>query len=1347
MVLRLRAVLHRYHPIARQMWAFTLVGAIAFLLLLGPVVMTGRLSALEVFLLLTILVIVPLALALCTHPLFEGAQTVYLRLTIWAYPFAAVLGVISVFLPTGSLAAFLAVPWLLVTALAAVHGFSRFWRRGFASMEELAIDFGLLYLPLAGFWFVSYRLAARPLGVSPLIVLLAAVHFANAGFSALFLTGLAGRWLSRRGHTYLRDALLFTTAAGLICPILVSFGIAYSWKLLELGSAYAMEAGYFLLSLIMLFVIVPRIRERLPKYLLAISGVGLFLGMCLAVTYTLRIFDIPRMIHSHAYVMSMLVCTCGLLGWLLLGPIAARQPKRDPAFIQAINECAVIPYGLFVGQMLLTATLVVFWRRQPPAEFLSWFSRNLSLMNTALMPLGAAAGLGVMAALFAARNDPVRRVWLGVSTVCWMLMIATFPVFFAFVNAQLATPGATSDSEVARLLLSWEYWHWARLLLGLAGFYSLIHAVRLLGAPRHPKESPPRVRNLIAELATMVYGLFAGTLCLTLVLLITWKSMQPAEFTAWFSANAARTGNLLMPLAALTGVLTFLALFVGQRGPKTRIAWLAIAFMCWLGIFLENPFFFSHANQLLATPGALAEAEIRPLLSQWEYWHWARLALSLAGLYALAHALRLPSPALVPDPAPAAIADDEKISIPGAFVSFDQAVDSLRLLEERFLRERDRRGVFATAYLTMLDEMKRGLADGLFKDRTWITSYSLALANLYREALEAYEAGDVKAVPICWRIAFDAARNKVELVSQDLLLALNAHINHDHVAGLLRVSIEENRSAKYLDYLAVNEVLQASTKPVSERVAEYAPGLAIVDKMLGPLDLLLTNYQMEKARDAAWRAAVAQTTAPTLQERQRLQAELGEHTGETARLLLKPNADYPWVLRVLRLLEGTSAVEEPPGGLGLPWLGQSLQFAKDPSGFLQKRFEQFGSVFKLRLLGSKMICMVGPDAFKLLASERHFQREGANPRHWRRLMNWDPSPLIDGPKRSRRKHLVLQAFTRQRLDDYLPIIESIYQAYLASWERQERFSWLAEFKTLSLAVSEALYLGAAATPRNAADLLLIERLYAGFSSIPIQLPFTTYGRALKARDELIAAIERAVQAHRETQATDVLGNLMAARDEHGEGLNLHELDAEIQQFFFASYGAMYATLSCLVIALAQYEEPRRRALAEVKLHAPEGPVTLKVLEKLEYVDRFAREVRRFYPLTATTLFATVKQGFTYNGYYVPADWKAIGFINGTMHEPKTFRDPESFDPDRFSPERRDGQRLPEGYVAHGGGSPEGHRCAGEPLADMHLNLAIVLLLRDYTWEFPPQDLNLDPSHGVPFPKDGLQVVFRRTRLS
>ena len=115
--------------------------------------------------------------------------------------------------------------------------------------------------------------------------------------------------------------------------------------------------------------------------------------------------------------------------------------------------------------------------------------------------------------------------------------------------------------------------------------------------------------------------------------------------------------------------------------------------------------------------------------------------------------------------------------------------------------------------------MRTRVARRAFEDNAWVERYMVTFANLYREALASYEARDLERVPKAWRLCFDAAVAGTGLVLQDMLLGVNAHVNHDLPLALSAISIEPDRAQRYRDHSSVNAVLGTVAERATERLA------------------------------------------------------------------------------------------------------------------------------------------------------------------------------------------------------------------------------------------------------------------------------------------------------------------------------------------------------------------------------------------------------------------------------------------------------------------------------------------------------------------------------------------------
>src|SRR5450432_2754694 len=135
-------------------------------------------------------------------------------------------------------------------------------------------------------------------------------------------------------------------------------------------------------------------------------------------------------------------------------------------------------------------------------------------------------------------------------------------------------------------------------------------------------------------------------------------------------------------------------------------------------------------------------------------------------------------------------------------------------------------------------------------------------------------------------------------------------------------------------------------------------------------------------------------------------------------------------------------LRELPSRFAWPLIGDTLSFMSDPGGLLASRAKELGPVFEINVLGHKTACFVGPDAFSLLLDDANVSRASANPPHVEEIFNPNAVPFLDGAQRTRRKRLLMSAFSESAMEGYLPIIEAVLARHIAKWEAQKELEWV-----------------------------------------------------------------------------------------------------------------------------------------------------------------------------------------------------------------------------------------------------------------------------------------------------------------
>lgn len=229
-------------------------------------------------------VIVPLGLALSAPR--DGAPPLAYRAAAVLLPLDAACGVFGWRAASGTIPAIAcASVHVVVCAAIGLHGLGRLAARRGAfgrPLSELAIDVGLLLLPVGSIWLLASRANVALLGFHEPVVLFTAAHFHFAGFAAPVAIGAAGRLVRERPR------LPYAFAALVVCAgvPLTAVGIATNHAV-EVVAALTLASGMLAAAAILALVASRRAlpRSRTAAILFAIAGGALLVTMSLATVF------------------------------------------------------------------------------------------------------------------------------------------------------------------------------------------------------------------------------------------------------------------------------------------------------------------------------------------------------------------------------------------------------------------------------------------------------------------------------------------------------------------------------------------------------------------------------------------------------------------------------------------------------------------------------------------------------------------------------------------------------------------------------------------------------------------------------------------------------------------------------------------------------------------------------------------------------------------------------------------------------------------------------------------------------------------------------------------------------
>jgi cytochrome P450 len=330
----------------------------------------------------------------------------------------------------------------------------------------------------------------------------------------------------------------------------------------------------------------------------------------------------------------------------------------------------------------------------------------------------------------------------------------------------------------------------------------------------------------------------------------------------------------------------------------------------------------------------------------------------------------------------------------------------------------------------------------------------------------------------------------------------------------------------------------------------------------------------------------------------------------------------------------------------------------------------------------------------------------------------DESMIVsDGTEHKRRRGAVQGAFSRRRLNRWIPMIVERTDAAIdrlvssLGGEQQERNLYPVG-RALVMEIAVRAFFG----ERMAARVDEIGRLYEGpqrylegsfFRQLPHRIPNTTRARVRADREALAAIVTEQLAERRADPAGDPF-DLLEALATDGT-LSDDEIVDQVLTLIGAGYDTTSASLSWMLWRTTATEGAweRLRAEADAVLDAPDAePADESSLARLEFAQRVVRETTRLHPAAVATpreAAADITLGTSSISKGTMVLWSA--YLAG--RDASVWTDPLRFDPDRFATMTDDQRTLADqAWVPFGRGA---RNCIGFALAQMELTLVIARL--------------------------------------
>ncbi|CAM6102193.1 unnamed protein product [Calypogeia fissa] len=425
----------------------------------------------------------------------------------------------------------------------------------------------------------------------------------------------------------------------------------------------------------------------------------------------------------------------------------------------------------------------------------------------------------------------------------------------------------------------------------------------------------------------------------------------------------------------------------------------------------------------------------------------------------------------------------------------------------------------------------------------------------------------------------------------------------------------------------------------------------------------------------------------------------------------------------------------PPGSMGLPLIGQTLAWKKNPDEFYDSHWKSHGEIYKTHLFGFPTVVVTTQEASKKLLISNGDSLKGHSPGQMVSIVGPHFLLFEEGDLHSTLRKRLMKHLLPESMKSLIPAIEELAIKHVSSWSNGSTIKFADEIERYTLGVGMLAFLGP--LPPVSADKLNQEftELEKGFLSLlPINKPGYQYFESMQARKRFLKEIRDIVnkrQTDQNTQrSTDILDSLIDQEDPLPQDV----IYDNVIGFLFASD----RTTAALIAFTVKYLHDHPDVLEEVKNEqekirtrkASGDPLSWEDLKDMPFTYQVMQESARL--SNVGMQYRVVKKELEYGGYVIPKNWRLLTLQRQWHLDPKLFPDPHKFDPSRFETPK-------SSFTPFGMGT---HFCAGYELARVEL----LIFLHHFTTKFRWEIMEDGPTEYITFPNPYARLPLKLTQL-
>ncbi|WP_338141485.1 cytochrome P450 [Natrinema saccharevitans] len=435
-----------------------------------------------------------------------------------------------------------------------------------------------------------------------------------------------------------------------------------------------------------------------------------------------------------------------------------------------------------------------------------------------------------------------------------------------------------------------------------------------------------------------------------------------------------------------------------------------------------------------------------------------------------------------------------------------------------------------------------------------------------------------------------------------------------------------------------------------------------------------------------------------------------------------------------------NVADRPPGLDGLPVIGSTLSFIRNPLDFVRS-IGEYGDVVRYVAFGREFVVISDPELVEtvLVSRDNEFWK-GEFESRLGDIVAPDGVFYAEGSDWRRQRSLLQSLFTPKRIEAYAADMVDETVRMTDGWTDGTIVNVREELSTFTLGVlTRSLFDLDLEDERADVVVRMVDALgeyvdaeMLGVRSVlPSWVPSKPERKFDRAMADLDALVESLVHEHRESEgeSDDLLSLLATAEYPDGTTPSPNEVSDQLVQFLVAGHETSATALTYTCWLLANDPEMQRRLAREIETVCGDRNPRIDDLGSLTLSEAVINEAMRLYP-PFPFIHRQPHESTTLGGYRIPPESTLQLPLSSVHLDDRWWRNAESFRPERWLPETEQNgnwkcDRPEYAYFPFGGGP---RHCIGMRFAMTELQLSLAAMIRRI--EFEPVTESLGPTWKV-----------------